>query len=123
VGIGRNFADNDQVTLEVGIPVRPTLLLTPSVTYLRQGEGDLNAPYPPAGSTQLGQTPQFLIGVVEKTFRVGLRAEAWSRTGRARVEAGYRHVENPDHFAGAGRDAFEARLTLTWGFDWQGKLK
>lgn len=123
VGIGRNFADNDQATLEVGIPFRTRILLTPSVTYLRQGEGDINAPYPPAGSTELGQTPQFLIGVVEKTFRLGLRADVWTGVGRARVEAGYRHVENVDHLAGRGLDKFDARVMLTYGFDWQGKLR
>ncbi|MGH7658075.1 MAG: hypothetical protein ACREL6_07555, partial [Gemmatimonadales bacterium] len=123
VGIGRNFADNDQIGAEVSVPVTNSLLLTPGMTFLRQGEGRITDPYPPSGSAQLGSTPQHLIGVVEKTLRLGLRAEGWRGPLRFQLEAGVAHVANEGHVAGADDEVFTSRVMVTYGFDWQGRLR
>jgi hypothetical protein len=45
-GLGRNFADQDQVTVQVSMPLGVRWLVTPELTLLRQGEGDLDDPFP-----------------------------------------------------------------------------
>ncbi|HEU5170112.1 MAG TPA: hypothetical protein VFU46_06225, partial [Gemmatimonadales bacterium] len=46
VGIGRNFSDMDQTRVAVAIPVARTWLITPDLTFQRQGEGRIGDPYP-----------------------------------------------------------------------------
>lgn len=123
VGIGRNFADNDQIAVEVGIPMSASVLLTPGVTFLRQGEGRITDPYPPPGSLQAGSTPQHLIGVVEKTLRLKVRAEGWHGPLRFGMEVGLAHVANEGHVEGVSDEVFTGKVMMTYGFDWQGGLR
>src|SRR3989454_10575860 len=46
LGTGRNFDDYDQVTVTLGLLPRAGLLLTPELTFLRQGKGDPRQPHP-----------------------------------------------------------------------------
>src|SRR2546427_8657930 len=41
-----DLADYDQATAKLSLLVRPTLLVEPEVTVLRQGEGDPRLPHP-----------------------------------------------------------------------------
>ena len=54
--------------LTVSVPYRSRWLLTPELTLLRQGEGDINDPFP-ATDEEAGALPQLFIGVVERTWR------------------------------------------------------
>ena len=75
----------DQLTLH-GQRCRwaPRWLLTPELTLLRQGEGEINDPFP-ATPSEAGQTPQLFIGVVERTWRAAL--DLRGRAGPARPAA------------------------------------
>ena len=46
VGLGRNFADMDRVTVTVSLPVAERWLFMPELTLQRQGEGEINDPFP-----------------------------------------------------------------------------
>src|SRR5712692_2555602 len=52
LGTGRNFSDYDQATLRASFmaPAPTSILLTPEVTLLRQGEGDPHLPHPPVSA-------------------------------------------------------------------------
>jgi hypothetical protein len=121
VGIGRNFDDMDQVTLTVSVPRGTGWLITPELTLLRQGEGDINAPFP-GSSTEAGQIPQIFIGVVERTWRaaVGLRGSQGPLD--LELNAGFHHVVNADHQEGRTVNRFEGRLQATLGLSRRGVL-
>ena len=63
VGLGRNFADMDRVTVTVSVPVAQRWLFMPELTLQRQGEGQINDPFP-ATPEEAGQLPQLFIGTV-----------------------------------------------------------
>ena len=62
VGLGRNFADMDRVTLTVSVPAGTRWLVTPELTLQRQGEGEINDPFPTsagaAGGRRAGSRPR-----------------------------------------------------------------
>jgi hypothetical protein len=122
VGIGRNFADNDQLSLLVSLPVARRWLLTPELTLLRQGEGRIQDPYPASGSAELGSTPQLFIGVVERTWRAGVAVAGWIRPFRVNGSAGFHRIENRNHVEGDTVHRFEGRLLVTIGFSRRGRL-
>ncbi len=122
VGIGRNFADNDQLVVTVTLPVARGWLLAPEVGMLRQGEGRIQDPYPTSGSGELGSTPQLFIGVVERTWRAGLGISGALRPFRVNASAGFHHIENQNHIEGATANRFEGRLFITVGTSRRGKL-
>ncbi len=70
VGLARNFADYDQLTLKGSVVVGPGALLEPEVTLLRQGEGDFRLPFPTVA--QYATTPALFAGVVERTVRLAV---------------------------------------------------
>ncbi len=121
VGIGRNFDDNDQVTLTVGVP-RGGWLFTPELTLLRQGEGDIGDPFP-ATSAEAGALPQIFIGVVEQTWRAALNVSARQGPLDLIGSAGLQHVVNPDHVEGRTANRFEGRLQVTLGLSRGGVLQ
>ena len=121
VGLGRNFADQDQVTLQVTVPVRARWLLTPELTLLRQGEGAIGAPFP-VGDAAAG-TPQLFIGTVERTWRAALGAAGREGPLELRADAGLHHVVNERHIAGQTKTRFEGRLQATLGFGLEGVLR
>ena len=57
-------------------------LLTPELTLLRQGEGEINDPFPGHRRRRRAQIPQIFIGVVERTYRAALGLSG--RAGPAR---------------------------------------
>ena len=122
VGIGRNFDDMDQLTLTVSVPHGTRWLLTPELTLLRQGEGEINAPFP-ATPEEAGLLPQLFIGVVERTWRAAIDLSGTQGPLDLHLNAGFHHVVNADHQEGRTVDRFEGRLQATLGISHQGVLR
>lgn len=122
VGLGRNFDDMDQVTLTVSVPRGTRWLLTPELTLLRQGEGNLNDPFP-GTDTEAGRIPQLFIGVVERTWRAALGLSGREGPLDVRLNAGLHHVANADHQEGRTVNRFEGRLQATLGLGRGGVLR
>src|SRR5882672_1083915 len=114
LGTGRNFSDYDQLTLRASLLPAPGTLLTPEITLLRQGEGDLHLAHPPV--TAYDSTRAFLSGVVEKTVRlaVGYRllAGAWSVEGNGGVHV----ISNANHVTGATKTRWVGTIGLTYRY-------
>ena len=122
VGIGRNFGGNDQLTFRVGLPLRTSWLISPELTYFRQGEGSLTDPAPARGPISAAY-PTVLAGVVEKTFRAAVGVSGGWRGFRLSADAGYHHITNLDHQSGVSADRFEGRLFATLGFGRRGSFQ
>lgn len=116
VGLGRNFADNEEWHLRFTLPVRDRWLVAPEAVLVRQGEGDPRAPWPTPD--QAAQIPTRFIGDPSTTVRLGVGlsgeagplrlsgAGAWHRTSHAGLVTG----------------RLEARLLATVGFSTGGPL-
>jgi len=122
VGIGRNYDDMDQLTLTVSVPRGTRWMLVPELTLLRQGEGEINDPFP-ATPEEAGQIPQIFIGVVERTWRAALDLRGTQGPLDVHLNAGFHHVVNADHQEGRTVDRFEGRLQATIGIGHQGVLQ
>ena len=122
VGLGRNFDDMDQLTLQVSVPGGAHWLLTPELTLLRQGEGEINDPFP-TSPEEAGQIPQLFIGVVERTWRAALDLRGAQGPLQVALNAGFHHVLNADHEEGRTVNRFEGRLQATIGLSRQGVLR
>ena len=123
VGIGRNFSDQDQLTIRVSLPVRDEWLLAPELTLLRQGEGEINDPYPAPDANGVLPTPALFIGTVERTFRAALGVSGRSGPLDLTANAGFHHVVNSGHEAGRTVNRFEGRIQATLGFHREGVLR
>jgi hypothetical protein len=117
VGLGRNFVDQDQMTLTVSTPVTTSWLFTPELTLLRQGEGRISDPIP------TGSVPTLFIGTVEKTWRAALGISGRQGPLEVQANAGFHHVVNADNDAGRTVDRFEGRLQATLGLSRRGALR
>lgn len=119
LGTGRNFDDYDQLTLTVGLLPRAGLLLTPELTYLRQGEGDPRLPHPPVSAYPT--TPTIFQGVVERTLRVAL-AGSYAVQGRVGLSftAGVHRMTNFQHVAGDTRTRFLGSVGVSYRFRGEG---
>jgi hypothetical protein len=122
IGIGRNFADNDQLSLLITLPLARRWLITPELTMLRQGEGAIQDPYPPSGTPELGSTPQLFIGTVERTYRAALAVSGGLWKFRINAAGGLHRIENRNHVEGDTVHRFEGRLLVTLGISRRGKL-
>lgn len=122
VGLGRNFADDDQTTIEVGIPVTPRWLVTPELTLLRQGEGAIDDPYPATREARLA-TPALFIGTVQRTWRTALRVSGVEGPLRLRAQAGWHHITNAGHIPGSTDDQFVGEIMITLGLGLKGVLR
>ena len=87
VGLGRNFADYDQLTLRGSLMAGPGVLLEPEVTVLRQGQGDFRLPYPTVA--QFDSTPTLFVEPVTRTVRLALAGQVvhgrWTLAGNGGV--------------------------------------
>jgi hypothetical protein len=123
VGIGRNFSDQDQLTLNVTLPVQAHWLLSPELTFLRQGEGNINDPYPVPDANGVLDTPALFIGVVERTLRLGLGISGRAGPLELLANAGFHHLWNSEHVAGQSDDVFVGRIQATLGLSREGVLR
>ncbi|MEA2723480.1 MAG: hypothetical protein QOH59_1251 [Gemmatimonadales bacterium] len=122
VGIGRNFSDYDQLSLQVTVPVRSRWLLSPELTLLRQGEGRIDDPYPVPDAAGVLSTPSLFIGTVERTYRAAVGLSGRAGPLDLAANAGFHHVVNSGHQEGRTADRFEGRIQATLGFSRGGVL-
>lgn len=123
VGIGRNFSDQDRLSLRVAIPVRDSWLLLPELTVLRQGEGRINDPYPEPDANGVLPTPALHIGNVERTYRAAIGISGWTGPLELTGNAGFHHVVNSGHEPGRTVNQFVGRVQATVGFSRGGVLR
>ena len=122
VGLGRNFADMDRVTVTVSLPVAERWLFMPELTLQRQGEGEINDPFP-ATPEEAGQLPQLFIGTVERTWRAAVAVTGRQGPLDLRASAGLHHVENAGHVSGDTDNRFVGRLQATLGLSRRGVIR
>ena len=123
VGIGRNFSDQDELSLRVTLPVRHYWLLSPELTLLRQGEGRIDDPYPQPDANGVLTTPALFIGTVERTYRVALGLSGRTGPLDLTANAGFHHVVNSENQEGRTVNRFEGRLQMTLGLSRRGVLR
>ena len=123
VGIGRNFSDQDQLSIRVTLPVRSRWLVSPELTLLRQGEGRINDPYPVPDAAGVLPTPSLFIGTVERTYRAAVGLSGRTGPLDLAANAGFHHVVNSGHQPGRTANRFEGRLQATLGFSRGGVLQ
>lgn len=118
IGLVRIIPDNDQLTLAVGIPVAGRFLVTPTLSYQRQGEGRLEQPvdFSP-------ETATFLIGTVRRTLRAGVSLAGRAGPFSIRGDIGLNRLSNADHVSGRSRTDPEGRLIMTVGYSHAGTLR
>lgn len=121
VGIGRDFSDMDQTGAAVTIPVRQTWLLSPELVFQRQGEGRINAPYPPLVNG-LQVQPMLFIGTIEYTYRLGLGVSGREGPLDLLATAGLNHVTNDQNQAGVTANRFVAQFQATLALRRRGRL-
>jgi hypothetical protein len=114
IGLGRNSADNVAATLSVGVPVRGAWLVTPELTWQRQGEGTLQDPFPEGEA--LATTPAFFIGTPSTLWQAGASFAGQQGPVALLGVAGVQHQRNADHVPGQVRTRVEARIQATIGF-------
>ncbi len=117
VGIGRNFSDDDQLSAFLTIPAGHLGLLTPELTFQRQGEGKIDAPYPPLDANGNQITPMFLIGTVERTYRIALGVSGREGPFDIAANGGFHHVVNDQNQPGVTANRFVGRIKVT--LDWR----
>jgi hypothetical protein len=122
VGLGRNFADMDRVTVTVSLPVAERWLITPELTLQRQGEGEINDPFP-ASPEEAGRLPQLFIGTVERTWRAAVAVSGRQGPLDLRASAGLHHVLNAGHVSGETDNRFVGRLQATLGLSRRGVIR
>ncbi len=119
---GRNFDDYDQLTGTLALLPRGGLLLTPEITYLRQGEGDPRLPHPDVSAYPT--TPVIFAGVVERTLRLAL---AGSYAPSARVglsfDVGVHRISNFQHASGDTRTRVLGRVSLSYRLQHEGVIE
>src|SRR2546425_3963396 len=112
LGTGRNFSDYDQATLRASFMAPSSILLTPEVTLLRQGEGDLHLPHPPVSAYP--STPTIFAGVVTRTLRLALAGRVargrWTVSG----DGGVHLISNAGHVTGASKTRWVGSVQLEW---------
>ena len=114
VGLGRNYTDQVQATVAVGVPVAGAWLLSPEITWLKQGEGNLRAPFPTGAA--LAATPTFFIGTPTRTWRFSLGLSGQKGAIGLRGTGGLHTISNDGHVEGDGTTRFEGRIQATIGF-------
>jgi hypothetical protein len=120
-GLGLGYPDRDQISLFLTLPVGGSSVLAPELTVQRQGEGDLDTPYP-AADASAGNVPTLFIGTVETTWRAALGGSGAYRNFRAAWNAGVHYVQDADHIPGATRTEFQGRIRVTIGIATGGQL-
>jgi hypothetical protein len=115
VGLGRNFADYDQLTLRGSMIAGPSVLLEPEVTVLRQGQGDFRLPYPSVA--QFDSTPTIFVEPVTRTVRLAIAGRAargrWVISGNGGV-----HLINN----GPEKMRWVGTIALTWRTKKEGRI-
>ncbi|HET9603315.1 MAG TPA: hypothetical protein VFO96_03425 [Gemmatimonadales bacterium] len=120
VGLGRNFSDYDQLSLRVNVPLRSRWLVTPELALFRQGEGDINTPYPVGAQRQ--STPALFIGTMERTWRAGVLVSGEEGPLQLTGDVGLHHVTSAGHVEGETETKLVFRVRGTIGLGWGGRI-
>jgi len=120
-GLGLGFPDRDQLSLFVTVPTSGLSILTPELTVQRQGEGDLDDPYPTVDAAA-GNVPTLFIGTVETTWRAALGGTGSRGNFRGAWNVGVHYVQDADHVPGRSRTEFQGRIRVTIGIATGGQL-
>jgi hypothetical protein len=89
---------------------------------LRQGQGQIDDPFP-ATPEEAGQIPQIFIGVVERTYRLGVAIRGRQGPVDLEADAGLHHIVNWQHQEGRTVDRLEGRVQATLGLSRRGALR
>jgi hypothetical protein len=118
VGLGRQFVDGDQLTVTGSWPVRGGWVVTPELTFLRQGEAEMTDSFP-----DITGQDGFLSGVVARTGRVAVGVRG--QQGRVRVQEnlGVNQTWNADHIEGNTATTFVAQVMATVRIGKKGALR
>lgn len=118
IGLGRDLADFDRLSVELDWVPMSSLFLTPAVHVLRRGEGDFRDPWP-IGVTNDG--PVLFIGERETTMRLALRGQ-WLPRRLIWIDwdVGENFVWSADHVPGQRGNRFVGRIRVSvvagaWG--------
>ena len=122
-GLARNFADYDQTTARVTFATVPRAVFGGELTYIRQGEGDMRKPFPPASSW--ADSLNFLTGIIERTLRIAVQANWTPVYGiNLSTDVGRHFIWNANHVQGVRGDRWvwriraEIRRRLAGGIHW-----
>ncbi len=121
VGLARNYADYDQLSLRGSLLVGPGLLVAPEATFLRQGEGDFRLPFPPV--TTYDSTPTFLAGTAERTLRLAVAAELVGGPVTISGNGGVHVIGNAGHVGGREETRWVGSLTVSYRLTWEGGIR
>jgi len=122
VGIGRNFVDQDRASLYLTVPLTIHWLVTPELTFQRQGQGRINDPYPVLGPDSTQLTPMLFIGVVERTYRIAVNVSGRLGPLDLSADAGFHHVSNDQNDPGVTANRFVGRIQATFAWRRAGRL-
>ena len=114
LGTGRNYSDYDQLTVRSSFIPAHGVLLTPEVTVLRQGEGDLHLAHPPV--TAYDSTRAFLSGVVERTVRLAIGYRLLAGSVSLAGDGGVHLISNAGHATGANKTRWVGRVGIEWRY-------
>ena len=122
VGLGRNFSDYDETSVNARWIIKPGILVGPEFTLLRQGEGDFRNPFPPDSLNSV--TPTIFDGVVENTWR----AAVWGQlllpfSLAAQFDAGVHHITDYQHQESETTTRFVGSVALRFRFGWDWALR
>jgi len=120
VGLARNFADYDQLTLRASVIAGPSVLLEPEITALRQGEGDFRLPYPTVA--QFDSTPTLFAGVVERTLRLAVAGRVARGRWVVSGDGGVHLIDNYQHVNDASKTRWVGRIALEWRTKKEGRI-
>ncbi|MGH7589798.1 MAG: hypothetical protein ACREL2_00050, partial [Gemmatimonadales bacterium] len=121
VGLGRGFPDNDQLSGFIAIPLGARWLVTPEVTYLRQGAARITDSWP--SDSVLATLPQVLSGTVARTLRTAVQISGASGPVQISADLGFNHISNADNVAGRNYTRFEGRFLFTLGLSRGGSIQ
>jgi hypothetical protein len=122
VGIGRDFVDNAQLTVQVSMPVGDRLLVSTDVTRLLQGQGDINAPYPARQPDGTLVYPTFLVGTVSTTHRLGVGLSGRFGIVDLAASGGINRVSNDGNVPGLTATRVTGAIRATLLFQRKGRF-
>lgn len=117
VGLGRNFSDNELWLAGVSVPVRNRWVVSPEVSYLRQGEGSPREPWPTP--EEAATVPTRFIGEVTTSLRLGFGVSGDAGPFRLSGAAAWQRTA----LGNAVDQRLEARMTATIGYSTRGALR
>jgi hypothetical protein len=122
VGIGRDFVDNAQLTVQVAMPVGDRLMVSSDVTRLLQGQGSFNDPYPTRQPDGTLIYPTFLVGTVSTTHRLGLGVSGRFGIVDLAASGGINRVSNDGNVAGVTATRVTGAIRATLLFQRMGRF-